>query len=107
MARVYHALPPTLGDRNKLSVISFRTATVGDPELQQAQSESGTVLSGRVFRVDLCRLLRTIEAPADLTRRRMPIANRQLFFASSDTASRAVLRRISTITMWSQVSVDF
>lgn len=105
MARVYRAMPPGQNDRDQLAVISFRLANSGDPELQQAQSESGAVLPTMVFRVDLCRMAESQLVESDQRKARMPITGRQVFFVSPN--GRTVLRRMSPTTMWSRIVVDF
>lgn len=55
MARVYQALSITPSARGQWSVLSFRQIRSTDPELQQAQSATGTTLQGKLYRFEIYR----------------------------------------------------
>ena len=91
------------GDRNVRFVVSFRKVSAGDPELQRAQLDSSTVLSGEVYRIDMIFGGEATEQshPTDFRRSLLPIQDRQLFLTSprTDTA----LRKRSNQAVWSRV----
>ena len=79
--------------RGKWLVLSFRPVTSGDSELQQAQSEAGTILSGQVYRLQLCKNI----PPADRMRisprlQRFPLRDLRAFFTSAGSIQVLVKR---------------
>ena len=100
IARTYEILG---GDRNLRFVVSFRKVSSGDPELQRAQIDSSSVLSGDVYRIDLISGGSATEQPhpTDLRRSLLPIQDRQIFFTSPKTGT--TLRRRANQTVWSRV----
>ena len=94
----------TVGDdRNLRFVVSFRKVSAGDPELQRAQLDSSTVLSGEVYRIDMILGGEATEQPhpTDFRRSLLPIQDRQLFLTSPRTDT--VLRKRSNQAVWSRV----
>ena len=94
----------TVGDdRNVRFVVSFRKVSAGDPELQRAQLDSSTVLSGEVYRIDMILGGEATEQPhpTDFRRSLLPIQDRQLFLSSPRTDT--VLRKRSNQAVWSRV----
>lgn len=91
------------GDKNKRFVVSFRKVNLGDPELQRAQLDSSTVLSGDTYRVDIIFGGSSTERahPTDFRRRLLPIVDRQFFLSNPQTG--IALRRKSAQTVWSRV----
>ncbi|TKB94425.1 MAG: hypothetical protein E8D41_04360 [Nitrospira sp.] len=91
------------GDRNVRFVVSFRKVSAGDPELQRAQLDSSTVLSGEVYRIDTIFGGEATEQPhpTDFRRSLLPIQDRQVFLVGprTDTA----LRKRANQTVWSRV----
>jgi hypothetical protein len=55
MARVYQALNITPDARGQWSVLSFRRTRSNDPELQQAQTATGALLQGKLYRFEIYR----------------------------------------------------
>ncbi|MGL6096241.1 MAG: hypothetical protein ACRC7O_10660, partial [Fimbriiglobus sp.] len=100
MARAHRALP--IANRNDWFVISFRRVSSGDPDLVAAQGSTSIVLSGPVFRIELCRLVAATPVPTDVRRARMPINGRRLMFASA--GSPAVLLKPFSSAVWSTVA---
>jgi len=99
MARIYDVLG---GDRNLRFVVSFRKVSVGDPELQRAQLDTSTVLTGDVYRIDLIRGGEATEQahPTDFRRSLLPIQDRQLFFNAPQTG--ITLRKRANQAVWTQ-----
>ena len=100
IARTYEILG---GDRNLRFVVSFRKVSVGDPELQDAQIDSSTVLDGDVYRIDLISGGSATEQPhpSDFRRSLLPIQDRQIFFTAPKTG--VTLRRRVNQLVWSRV----
>ncbi|MDH4155000.1 MAG: hypothetical protein OEV01_14535 [Nitrospira sp.] len=92
------------GDRNMRFVVSFRKISAGDPELQRAQLDTSTVLSGEVYRIDMILGGEETEHPhpSDFRRSLLPIQDRQVFLVGPriDTA----LRKRANQAVWSRVS---
>lgn len=90
-------------DRNLRFVVSFRKVSAGDPELQRAQLDTSTVLTGDVYRIDMILGGEDTEQPhpSDFRRSLLPIQDRQIFLVSprTDTA----LRKRANQTVWSRV----
>ena len=91
MFRVYQVLARKLNsndlqvdptDKAKWLVLSFRQIMPGDPELQQAQLQSGTI-EGTMFRFDMARNGTFVSAPDDPRRRELKVQDRTLFFAGA------------------------
>lgn len=91
------------GSRNLRFVISFRKISPGDNELQRAQLDSSTVLTGDIYRIDIILGGSDTEQPhpTDFRRSLLPIQDRQLFLTGS--RSSQTLRRRATQAVWSQV----
>lgn len=90
------------GDRNMRFVVSFRKVSAGDSELQRAQLDTSTVLTGEVYRIDMILGGEATEQshPTDFRRSLLPIQDRQVFLTSprTDTA----LRKRSNQAAWSR-----
>lgn len=90
-------------DRNLRFVVSFRKVSAGDPELQRAQLDTSTVLTGEVYQIDMILGGAATEQPhpSDFRRSLLPIQDRQVFLVNprTDTA----LRKRSNQTVWSRV----
>lgn len=90
-------------DRNLRFVVSFRKVSAGDPELQRAQLDTSTVLTGEVYRIDMILGGEETEQPhpSDFRRSLLPIQDRQVFLVGprTDTA----LRKRASQTVWSRV----
>lgn len=94
----------TVGDdRNLRFVVSFRKVSAGDPELQRAQLDTSTVMTGEVYRIDLILGGEDTEQPhpSDFRRSLLPVQDRQIFLVGprTDTA----LRKRANQTVWSRV----
>lgn len=100
LAKSYGAMG---GNRNLRFVVSFRKVSTGDPELQRAQLDTSTVLSGEVYRIDVILGGSGTEQahPTDFRRSLLPIQDRQVFLVSPRTGK--ALRKRVTQTVWSQV----
>ena len=100
IAQVYTALG---GNRNLRFVVSFRKVSVGDAELQRAQLDTSTVLTGEVYRIDVIRGgSATVQPhPTDFRRSILPLQDRQLFFAGPRTG--VALRKRANQAVWSRV----
>ncbi len=90
-------------DRNLRFVVSFRKVNAGDPDLQRAQLDTSTVLSGEVYRIDMILGGEETEQPHpnDFRRSLLPLQDRQIFLIGprTDTA----LRKRANQTVWSRV----
>jgi hypothetical protein len=87
--------------REKVLALSFRAVSSGDPELQKAQTEAGTILDGTVYRVELCanvlqRNGRVV--PGNPRLQRFPLQDLRFFFVSA--ASELVLTRRENDLQW-------
>ncbi len=91
------------GDRNARFVISFRKVSPGDPELQRAQLDTSTVLTGEIYRIDMILGGEETEQPhpTDFRRSLLPLQDRQAFLTSPRTG--AALRKRSNQAVWSRV----
>jgi hypothetical protein len=79
--------------RGKWLVLSFRAMSSGDSELQQAQSEAGTILRGQVYRLQLCKNIPPADrAPISPRLQRFPLRDLRTFFASADSVPVLVKR---------------
>jgi hypothetical protein len=81
--------------RTEWLLLSFRTVSPGDPELQAAQAQGGHVLDGHVYRVEACFVGKgdpTVESPRGSRFRRLPLRRRNVFFVSA-TDPLALRRR--------------
>ena len=63
MANVYRVLGITNAQRGNWSVLSFRTVTATDAELQQAQTQTRTRLQGKIYRFEIYRPTTTQPRP--------------------------------------------
>ncbi len=63
MANVYRVLGITNAQRGSWSVLSFRSVTATDTELQQAQTQTRTRLQGKIYRFDIYRPTTTQPRP--------------------------------------------
>ena len=99
IARVYELIG---GDRNLRIVVSFRRLSAGDPEVQRAQLDTSTVLTGTVYRIDLIQGGAATEQahPTDFRRSLVPIQDRQLFLTAP--LGGATLRKRDTQAIWSR-----
>lgn len=90
-------------DRNLRFVVSFRKVCIGDPELQRAQLDTSTVLTGEVYRIDLILGGEETEQPhpTDFRRSLLPIQDRQLFLVGPRTDT--VLRKRAHHAVWARV----
>ena len=90
---------------NQWFVLSFRVLQAGDTELQQAQIDSSTVLSGIVYRLDLFRADATTEqpSPASFRKRLLPITDRHFFLV--DPKNRMVLQRRENQVVWARATL--
>jgi hypothetical protein len=83
--RIYSVLA-NLGDirieRNNWLMFSFRAVSSGDPELQKAQAESGTILKGNVYAARLCRIVPVVSPKPNARTDRMPLVDDHRFFSS-------------------------
>jgi hypothetical protein len=100
ICRVYSVVAG-LGDfsriRDTLLVLSFRLISSGDAELQEAQTQAGTVLNGAVYRVELCANLLKNEAkavPDNPRLQRFPLRDLRFFFVTAETNSVLTKREI-------------
>jgi len=73
MARVYQALSITPNARGQWSVLSFRQIRSTDPELQQAQTTTGTLLQGKLYRFEIYRHGPGLVDPANPRKHLVPI----------------------------------
>jgi hypothetical protein len=72
--------------RNRWFVLSFRAVTSGTPELQAAQSEAGAILSGNVYRIELCERVPKNQRDTITNKlERFPVRNLRMFFASPES----------------------
>jgi hypothetical protein len=72
--------------RKKVLALSFRAVSSGDPELQKAQTEAGTILDGAVYRVELCANVLQTEGkavPGNPRLQRFPLQDLRFFFVSA------------------------
>jgi hypothetical protein len=92
------------GDRNMRFVVSFRKVSAGDSELQRAQLDTSTVLTGDVYRIDMILGGEATEQPhpTDFRRSLLPIQDRQVFLTSPRTGT--ALRKRSNQAAWSRAS---
>ena len=87
-------------ERSLWTILSFRSTSLGDPELVQAQTSANVVLPGRSYWVVAFlrdKLDRTNPNPR---RPRMPITEKYFLFV--DPANRLVLVRRDSETTWRQ-----
>jgi hypothetical protein len=83
--------------RPRWFVLSFRAVEPGDAELQRAQSDCGIVLSGQVYRVELCRnMKRRVRVNSRLLR--FPLRELRFFFVSGRSIN--VLTRREKVCHW-------
>ena len=87
--------------RTKVLVLSFRAVSSGDPELQKAQTEAGTILNDAVYRVELC--ANALEAkgkviPGNPRLQRFPLQDFRFFFVSAK--SELVLTKRENDLQW-------
>ena len=104
ICRVYGAVG-NLGDiritRDNWLALSFREVIAGDQELQIAQTQAGTILTGKVYRVDLCKFVpdgQRLLVPGMPRLKRFPLQDLRSFFASAE--SIFVLTKRETDSTW-------
>jgi len=86
-------------------VLSFRAVSPGDGELQQAQSDVGTVLSGQAYRIQLCRNVPVSQRSSFGPRlQRFPLRDLRSFFASA--RSVAVLTKAENDPQWAAAASE-
>ena len=100
-----HSAVAGLGDisliRDEVLALSFRVVSSGDPELQKAQAEAGTILDGPVYRVELCaNVLKTKGKVVTGKPRllRFPVQDLHFFFVSAK--SELVLTKRENDLQW-------
>jgi hypothetical protein len=100
-----HSAAARLGDisliRDAVLALSFRVVSSGDPELQKAQAEAGTILNGPVYRVELCaNVLKTKGKVVAGNPRllRFPVQDLRFFFVSAK--SELVLTKRENDLQW-------
>jgi hypothetical protein len=102
MALTYRVLG---GNRNSWFLLSFLRVLPGTPELQQAQADAATVLSGIVYRCEIFRINSTQPSqPSSFRRRLLPINDRHFLFV--DPQNRLVLQRRDTQILWTRAIVS-
>jgi hypothetical protein len=102
MALTYRVLG---GNRNSWFLLSFVRVLPGTPELQQAQADAATVLSGIVYRCEIFRINSTQPSqPSSFRRRLLPINDRHFLFV--DPQNRLVLQRRDTQMLWTRAIVS-
>jgi len=87
--------------RLKVLALSFRAVSSGDPELQTAQAQAGTILNDTVFRVELC--ANVLEAkgkvvPGNPRLQRFPLQDLEFFFVTGE--SELVLTKRENDLQW-------
>lgn len=83
MARTYMAAGISGGQRSGWAVASFRTVAAGDPELQNAQSESGPTLQGQIYRVVLAQKGAATPVPGNHRKVRVAVTKKIDVFVGS------------------------
>jgi hypothetical protein len=89
--------------RTQWLLLSFRTVSTGDPELQTAQRQGGHVLDGVVYRVEACFVGEgdpTVSSPKGPRFRRLPLRRHNLFFVAAGES--IALRRRSIDQRWAR-----
>lgn len=81
MAVVYRAIRLKKED---WLILSFRRVSPGDEELLQAQQQSRTTLSGKVYRFEVFRNGTFTTSQEDFRKRRIKISDRRVLFAGPD-----------------------
>ncbi len=95
------------GNRNGWFLLSFVQVLPGDPELQRAQNDAATVLSGIVYRCDIFRLnpqQPSQVSPGNFRRRLLPVIGRRFLFV--DPTNRLVLQRGDNQALWTRAIVS-
>ncbi|WCM63720.1 hypothetical protein [Paenibacillus polymyxa] len=82
MAYAYHALGILPEDKGAWSVLSFRKIEAEDEELRAAQTNSGTVLSGSLYRFVIYRHGDNMPDKEDFTKRLVKIEEKAVLFVS-------------------------
>jgi len=93
--------------RTRWLLISFRSVSSGEPELQVAQSQAGHVLQGQAYRVEACFIgdgSSTQASPLGARFRRIPLQQLNLLFVTAD--DRLALRRREDEPTWSAVVAE-
>jgi hypothetical protein len=93
--------------RTQWLLLSFRSVSLGDPELAQAQQQAGRVLTGSPYRVEACFVGSgdpTVASPRGPRFRRLPLTRHNVIFVSArDTLA---LRRRDADPQWSAVAAE-
>jgi hypothetical protein len=107
ICRVYGAVGH-LGDivstRKEWLVLSFREVVASNQELQDAQTQAGTILTGKVYRVDLCKFIPEAQRTLVLGKphlKRFPLQDLRSFFASAESV--LVLTKRETDNKWASL----
>lgn len=82
MANVYRILGISPQARGQWSVFSFRKVALTDAELQQAQSQAGTTLSGSIYRFEIYRPGNSFLSPDDVRKRLVEIMETVTLFVT-------------------------
>lgn len=104
LCRVY-AVAGNLGDirvtRQQWLVLSFRRVNASDQELQTAQVQAGSVLHGKIYRVELCAYLpepQRVVVPGKPRMKRFELRDPRSYFACPDLIS--VLNKRESDSTW-------
>jgi hypothetical protein len=96
-------------ERTKWLFLSFRTVSLGNPELQAAQDEAGHILDGTVYRVETCFIGNvdsdpSMESPKGPRFRLLPFMHRNFFFVSAEDST--ALRRRDENPQWGRSAAE-
>ena len=93
--------------RARWLMISFRSMSLGDPELIAAQNQAGHILEGPVYRVEACFVGNedpSIKSPKGPRFRRVPLRQHTSFFVSAEDPM--ALRRRDINPQWGRVKAE-
>ncbi len=97
-------------ERVRWLFLSFRSVSLGDPELQSAQNQGGHILQGAVYRVETCFIGNiededpSIESPRGPRFRLLPLKRRNFFFVTGEDS--VGLRRREENPQWGRVAAE-
>ena len=96
-------------ERTRWLFLSFRSVSLGDPDLQTAQNQAGHILDGNVYRVETC-FIGSVgtdpsrESPKGPRYRLLPVMHRNLFFVSAEDST--ALRRRDDNPQWGAAAAE-
>ena len=94
-------------ERVKWLFLSFRSVSLGDPELQSAQNQGGHIMEGPVYRVETCFLGDkdpSIPSPKGPRFKLVPLKRRNFLFVTGEDS--VGLRRREEDPQWSRVAAE-